>query len=92
MDAGQADAPVAGGAHHHHLVRAGQAQPQPLPPGQQVGHAAAPGQQVLEELLALRFLAAGDRQVGPLEPARGGRHRVVRGMQHGQHGTPQHRG
>ncbi len=91
MDAGQAHAAAAfRGAHQHHLVRAGQPKSQPLPPGQQVGHGAPAGQQVLEELAALRLLPAGDRQVGPLEPARGRRHRVVRGVQHGQHGGPQH--
>ncbi len=80
---------VAVGAGHHHLVRAGQAQAEPLPPGQQVADTAAAGEQVFEELAALRLFPAGHRQVGLLEPARGRGHRVVGGPQHGQPGGAQ---
>ena len=73
----------------HDQVRPGQPQPEALAAHQQIGGAAAAGEQVIDELQALRFLAAGDRQVGTFEALGRGRYRVVGGPQHAEPGRPQ---
>ena len=72
----------------HDQMRPGQPQPEPLATDQQIGGIAA-GEQVVDELQPFRLLAAGDRQVGPLEALGRGRHRIVGGAQHTEPGRPQ---
>ena len=69
-------------------MRPGQPQPEALAAHEQIGGVAA-GEQVIDELQAFRFLAAGDRQVGTFETLGRGRYRVVGGPQHAEPGRPQ---
>lgn len=69
-------------------MRTGQPQPEPFPADQQIGGVAA-GEQVVDELQALSFLAPGDREMGPLEALSRRRHRIVGGPQHAETGRTQ---